>query len=62
MDDKFIGKVLGNGLKIVRLLGQGGIGSVYLAEDLQLEREIAVKVLRSFELSAPTNWRKQSKS
>ena len=37
--------------RIVRLLGRGGMGSVYLARDLTLEREVAIKVIRTEGLS-----------
>ena len=32
--------------RIKRLLGEGGMATVYLAEDLKHHREVAVKVLR----------------
>src|SRR5262249_10985607 len=44
------GMVVFEKYEIVRLLGRGGMGQVYLARDLQLERQIALKTL-SKELS-----------
>src|SRR5512137_623335 len=36
--------VLRNRYRVVRMLGQGGMGAVYLAYDLALEHEVAVKI------------------
>src|SRR5215210_1518311 len=41
-----IGTVLGGRYRLVELLGQGGMATIYRARDNQLERNVAVKVLR----------------
>ena len=40
------GRTLGD-YHILRLLGQGGMGSVYLAQQLSLKRRVALKILRA---------------
>jgi eukaryotic-like serine/threonine-protein kinase len=42
-----IGNVLGNRYRLIELLGQGGMATIYRATDSQLERDVAVKVLRA---------------
>jgi eukaryotic-like serine/threonine-protein kinase len=40
------GTILGARYEIIRLLGQGGMGAVYQAHDSELERQVALKVIR----------------
>src|SRR5262245_13260105 len=39
-----IGETVGH-FRIVRRIGEGGMGHVYLADDLRLDRQVALKVL-----------------
>ena len=41
-----IGDLLGSRYELLQLLGEGGMGAVYKARDIQLEREVALKVIK----------------
>src|SRR6202043_916006 len=41
-----LGTTLGTRYEIIQMLGQGGMGAVYKAKDLELDRIVALKVIR----------------
>jgi serine/threonine protein kinase len=43
--DPLVGRVLSERYRVLRLIGEGGIGRVYLGEHLEMGREVALKVL-----------------
>ncbi len=46
-EDRFVGKLLGNRYKLEHRLGSGAMGVVYRAVDQELNRAVAIKILRS---------------
>jgi serine/threonine protein kinase len=44
--DRIVGTMIGERFKILRMIGQGGMGTVYEAEHKTLPRRFAVKILR----------------
>jgi serine/threonine protein kinase len=40
-----VGEVVGSQFRILRKLGEGGMGAVYLAEQMEMDRKVVVKVL-----------------
>ncbi|HUT18190.1 MAG TPA: protein kinase, partial [Anaerolineae bacterium] len=45
--DSLIGKTLDETYRIEQLLGKGGMGSVYRARDINLNREVAIKMMHA---------------
>ena len=45
-EDQLIGKMAANRYKVQKRLGEGGMGEVYMAEHVAIEKRIALKVLR----------------
>jgi tRNA A-37 threonylcarbamoyl transferase component Bud32 len=45
--DPLVGRTVAGRYKVIKLLGEGGMGQVYLAEHSAIEKRIALKVLRA---------------
>lgn len=43
--DQMVGQILDNTYRIERMLGQGGMGAVFLGKDIALNRDVAIKVM-----------------
>ena len=44
-EEKYIGSLINDRYKIIKLVGTGGMGSVYLAEHEILRKKVAIKIL-----------------
>jgi hypothetical protein len=49
-----VGSVLADRYEIVKMLGEGGMGAVYRAQDRELDRPVALKVIRPELATQPT--------
>lgn len=56
------GTVLQERYEVIELLGEGGMGAVYKANDLHLDRVIALKTIRPELASSARCWRASSRS
>ncbi len=45
-EDAYIGKVIQGRYKVLNKIGEGGMGVVYVAEHVEIEKKVALKVLR----------------
>ena len=55
--DKYIGMVFDDRYEIQEMIGEGGMSVVYKAQDLRLNRSVAVKVMRD-EMAADEEFRR----
>lgn len=58
--DAWLGRLLGGRYRLVAPIGSGGFARVYLADDLSLRRQVAVKVLHAGQAGAPAFLRRFS--
>ena len=50
---KAVGEVVGGKYRITRALGRGGMGAVYEARHIELEKKVAIKILLPEALGKP---------
>src|SRR5678816_4473313 len=58
-------QLIGDRYRIIRKIGEGGMGEVYLAEHIYIEKRVAIKLLRPDVLSnaeAVTRFRQEARS
>ncbi len=53
--DSWVGRTLGGRYKILNVIERGGMGVVYRAQQIAIDREVAVKMLRS-DISSDPKW------
>src|SRR4051812_14779844 len=57
LTDLDVGDVLDNTYRLEQQIGEGGMGRVFLATDMKLERRVAVKALHAANLDTETTRR-----